>query len=123
MHVQPAHAGQGLEQPPRAAPWGLDWVASFAAAQGVPVVIPEWALDIGSGGLGDDPTFVENVASWVAGHDVAWTCYFNYDVPGGRHDLLDGWFPKSLAAFRSAHFGTVRHKSGPDATGGAPLAD
>ena len=31
-----------------------------------------------------------------------------FDVPGARHDRRDGLFPKSLAAFRSAHFGT-RH--------------
>jgi len=91
-------------------PWGLDWVASFAAAQGKPVVIPEWGLDIGSGGLGDDPVFVEHMASWVAAHDVAWTSYFNYDVPGGRHDLLDGLFPKALSAFRGAHFGTAHRQ-------------
>ncbi len=87
-----------------AQPWGLNWLASFSAEQGRPMAFPEWGTDITSDGhgMGDDPYFIDQFASWIAQHNVAWTAYFNYDAPDGSHDLLDGQFNQALAAFRVA---------------------
>ena len=45
--------------------WGLDWLAGFSAAEGRPVVIPEWGIGTtGDGhGMGDDPYFITQVAN------------------------------------------------------------
>jgi hypothetical protein len=85
---------------------GLTRVAAFAAAHDKPVVFPEWGLAVrGDGhGLGDDPTFIQNMAAWMAGHDVAFDDYFNFDVSGQVDAITDGNFPASLAAYR-ADFG------------------
>jgi hypothetical protein len=87
------------------ASWGLNWLAGFAAAHGKPIVFPEWGVAIRSDGhgLGDDPYVVNEFASWITGHDVAWTNMFSYDS-GQRDDITDGRFPNALAAFR-ADFG------------------
>jgi len=82
--------------------WGLDWLSSFAASQGKPIVFPEWGLSRRSDGhgLGDDPYFVNQFAAWITQNNVAWTSYFNAD-PGGQADAItDGTFPNALAAFR-----------------------
>lgn len=83
--------------------WGLDWVASFAAAEGRPIVFPEWGVTTGGDGhgMGDDPYFIDQFGAWITAHPVAWTAYFNYDAPDGAHDLFDGNFPETLAAFRA----------------------
>jgi len=85
--------------------WGLNWLASFAAAHGKPIVFPEWGVAIRSDGhgLGDDPYFVNNFASWISSHSVAWTNIFTVDA-SQRDDITDGRFPNALAAFR-ADFG------------------
>jgi hypothetical protein len=87
------------------AAWGLNWLASFAAAQGKPIVFPEWGVAIRSDGhgLGDDPYFINEFASWITSHDVAWTNMFSYDA-SQSDDITDGSFPNALAAFR-ADFG------------------
>jgi len=64
-------------------PYGLNWLASFAAAQGKPMTLPEWGLGWGLGNNGqpvtdpgnetsggDDPTFINDMANWIASHDV-----------------------------------------------------
>jgi len=64
-------------------PYGLDWLASFAAQQGKPMTLPEWGLGWGAsdGGApvshpgtetsgGDDPTFINDIAGWIATHNV-----------------------------------------------------
>ena len=87
--------------------WGLDWLASFAAAHHKPIAIPEWSADYRSDGhgLGDDPAFVDHVASWFVGNNVAFADVWSYDSsPTSRNDLLDGSFPQALAAFK-ADFG------------------
>jgi hypothetical protein len=87
------------------ATWGLDWLASFAAAQDKPIVFPEWGVAIRSDGhgLGDDPYFVNAFAGWITTHDVVWTNMFSYDSTQ-QDDITDGAFPGALAAFR-ADFG------------------
>jgi len=75
--------------------------ASFAAANGEPMGFGEWGVISRSDGhgLGDDPTFVDNFASWVGSHDVAYADYFDANS-GGNSILTD--YPGSLAAFRAA---------------------
>ena len=84
-------------------PWGLDWLASFAAQQGRPIVFPEWSVDYrpDGHGLGDDPYFIDQFASWIAQHNVAWTNIFSYNAPDQQNNILDGNFPNALAAFKA----------------------
>jgi hypothetical protein len=83
---------------------GLTRVAEFASAHGKAVVFPEWGLAIrGDGhGMGDDPTFVQEMAAWISTHAVAFAIYFNFDVSGQIDGITDGHFPASLAAYRAA---------------------
>jgi hypothetical protein len=83
---------------------GLTRAADFAFANGKPVVFPEWGEAIrGDGhGMGDDPTFIQDMASWIAGHDVPFAIYFDFDVPGQVDAITDGNFPAALTAFRAA---------------------
>jgi hypothetical protein len=87
------------------ASWGLNWLAGFAAAQGKPIVFPEWGVAIRSDGhgLGDDPYFIDQFASWITSHNVAWTNIFSFDGDQ-TDDITDGSFPNALAAFE-ADFG------------------
>jgi hypothetical protein len=64
-------------------PYGLNWLASFASQQGKPMTLPEWGLGLGDSNDGapvsdpgtetaggDDPTFINDMASWIATHHV-----------------------------------------------------
>jgi hypothetical protein len=90
--------------------WGLNWLAGFAATHTKAIAIPEWSVTIRSDGhgLGDDPYFVNQFASWISAHDVAFTDIFSYnDTAGGQdNDITDGNFPNALAAFQ-ADFGVT----------------
>jgi hypothetical protein len=81
---------------------GLQWLSSFASSHHKAAVIPEWGVTIRSDGhgLGDDPLFVGEMAQWIATHDVAFTSYFDLNASDGEHGMLDGHFPRALAAFR-----------------------
>jgi beta-mannanase len=90
---------------------GLNWLASFAQAHNKPIVIPEWAVDSRTDGhgLGDDPTFINDMCNWFITNHVAWVVYFIDDVADNNNQgidflLTDGHFPNSLAAFE-ANFG------------------
>ena len=87
-------------------PWGLDWLASFAAQVGRPIVFPEWSVDYrpDGHGLGDDAYFIHQFAAWIGQNGVAWTNIFSYNAPDQENNILDGHFPSALAAFR-ADFG------------------
>lgn len=92
-------------------PEGLNWLTSFAKANDKPVVIPEFADTIRTDGhgLGDDPTFINNMQSWAVDNHVAWMIYFVDDTADNVNQgvdflLTDGRFPKALAAFK-ADFG------------------
>jgi hypothetical protein len=88
--------------------WGLNWLATFAAAQGKAIALPEWADDFRTDGygLGDDPNFINQFASWITANDVGFTCIFSYNdtAVGQDNDITNGDFPNALAAFR-ADFG------------------
>jgi len=89
-------------------PEGLNWLTSFAQAHNKPIVIPEWAVvsRTDGHGLGDDPTFVNDMYNWFIKNHVAWEVYYidsYYHNSKQEIDFLltDGHFPKSLAAFES----------------------
>jgi hypothetical protein len=78
--------------------WGLDWLSAFAVEHNKPIGIPEWSDEYrpDGHGLGDDPSFVDNMAfADVWSYDNSLTY---------RNNLLDGTFPKALARFK-ADFG------------------
>ena len=90
---------------------GLNWLSSFAQAHDEPIVIPEWAVTNRNDGhgLGDDPTFINNMSSWFITNHVAWSIYFTDDTAdnvnqGIDFQVTDGNFPNSLAALKT-HFG------------------
>jgi hypothetical protein len=81
------------------APDGLEAVVDFAAAHGKPISIPEWGVNtVAGGGGGDDPAFVQGIASLVAGHPTAYQSYF-YKY-GQQTQLAPG--TQSLAAYQAA---------------------
>ena len=87
--------------------WGLDWLASFAAAHDKPIAIPEWSDEFRTDGhgLGDDPAFIDHMATWFVDNHVAFADIWCYDSSRTyRNNLLDGTFPKALAEFK-ADFG------------------
>ncbi len=72
-------------------PWGLDWIASFGAAHGKPLAIPEMGLGwgpsapgsgpiAGNGAVcgGDNPTFITDMFEWIRGHNVANAVFWDY---------------------------------------------
>jgi glycosyl hydrolase family 26 len=86
-----------------AEPGSLATVLAFAQAHGKPISIPEWGVGpsaIMEGG-GDDPGYVNGIASTVAGDNVAYQSYF----------FAESWaqglasYPNSLSAYQHA-FGT-----------------
>ena len=70
----------------------------FAAAEGEPLAITEWAEVSGGNGLGDDPLYMNNIIAWMKdpANDVLFESYFSFT---GSEQLTDGSFAKSLAAF------------------------
>ena len=82
--------------------YGLAWQRDFARAHGKPVSFPEWGVTLrpdGHGG-GDDPYYVEQMASWIAASRTAYAVYFDYDASDGAHALADGQFARSATTFR-----------------------
>jgi hypothetical protein len=78
----------------------------FASAHGKPLAFAEWGVAIRSDGhgLGDDPSFIRQMASWMENpsNNVTYETYFD-DNSGGVNSLITGGsFPNSLAAFSTA---------------------
>jgi hypothetical protein len=60
---------------------GVQALVQFAAANGKPISIPEWGVDtVAHGGGGDDPAFVNGIASVVANNPTAYQSYFYKDT-------------------------------------------
>jgi hypothetical protein len=84
-------------------PAGLAEIVAFARAHGKPLSFPEWGVvSPQDGGLGDDPAFVEGIASVVKENKVLYESYFDR-ATGGVMPLADA--PRSLAAWKR-YFGT-----------------
>jgi hypothetical protein len=71
--------------------YGLNWLTSFASAQGKPVALGEWGEGPGPGNAGqsysaaneevsggDDPTFIDDMAGWIMSNHVEEATYFDY---------------------------------------------
>jgi hypothetical protein len=85
--------------------WGLDWLAAFAVEHSKLVAIPEWSDEFRTDGLGDDPSFIDNMAGWFVSNNVAFADVWSSDTTlTYRDNLLDGTFPRALARFK-ADFG------------------
>ncbi len=70
---------------------GLDWLSTFAAHEGKAIVLPEWGLGWGvcdagqpvnapNNGTcgGDDPTFINDMASWIKSNNVFEDTFWDY---------------------------------------------
>ena len=81
---------------------GLGTVENFAVAHGKPLSIPEWGITPagmpGAGAGGDDPTYVQGIASMVADDNVAYQSYFD----SGQEGMALTNSPASLQAYRMA---------------------
>jgi Glycosyl hydrolase family 26 len=83
--------------------WGLDWLSAFAVENNKPIAIPEWSDEYRTDGhgLGDDPSFIDNMADWFVSNNVAFANVWSYDSSlTYRNNLLDGTFPRALAKFK-----------------------
>lgn len=90
-------------------PYGLNWLASFAASRGKQITLPEWGLDpdpsSNDGGVvsaansevggGDDPTFINDMAQWITQTQVYEATYWQYN----SSLLSTRSNPNSFAAF------------------------
>jgi hypothetical protein len=101
---------------------GLNYWASFAAAHGKPLTIPEWGLadrlNDNYGG-GDDPYFIQHMFDFVyhKANNVAYAIYFNTRSSAAEHRLLGSTaFPQAAGLFRQL----VEHPPGGGST--APSA-
>jgi hypothetical protein len=83
-------------------PYGLNWLADFAALHHKPIAIPEWGTGTTKDGLGpgDDPIFVEHMARWIKDHDVLFQGYWDFEDPDYNSALSTGQYPLSGAVFR-----------------------
>jgi Bacterial Ig-like domain (group 3)/Glycosyl hydrolase family 26 len=111
-------------------PYGLNWLASFAASQGKQIVLPEWGLDpspsSNDGGVtsagnsevggGDDPTFINDMAQWINQNQVYEANYWQYNS-----SLLSSRSnPNSFAAFTKDFGSGSGSGTGSGLTGSAP---
>ena len=84
----------------------LKWLATFAAAHGKQISIPEWGQNVNqlwaSGQPNDDPYFVLQLADWIKTHNVAYHIYFTAPAPSfaGGFDIVNQ--PLSVAAWKAA---------------------
>ncbi len=95
-------------------------VAAFAAAHHKPLSIPEWGIGPASDTQarfgGDDPAFIDGIASLVQSHEVAYQSYF-YQAEEGT--ALNN-SPKSVIAY-IAHFGAHGDAVAPEGKWGSNL--
>lgn len=80
---------------------GLKWHAEFAAAHGKPISFPEWGTGTREDGhgAGDDPMFIEQMAEWIATHNVVYHHYWDYGNSHFDGRISNNSQPKAAAAF------------------------
>lgn len=72
---------------------GLDWLATFAASHKKPISFPEWGTGYKKATSGtanvsrDSAYFVQQMAAWIASHNVFYANYFHYPAPDGQWQL------------------------------------
>ncbi|HEY4366351.1 MAG TPA: glycosyl hydrolase [Steroidobacteraceae bacterium] len=84
---------------------GLVWQRDFAAQHRKPISFAEWGTGKQpSGGGGDDPYFIEQMAAWIGASNTAYHNYWDH-TGGFNAKLSDGHQPQSAAAFLRAFGG------------------
>ena len=96
--------------------YGLNWIATFAAAHHKPLVLPEWGLGFGTCSVsgqpisasgqvcgGDNATWVNLMANWIDTHDVVEVTYWDF----GTSSVHRGRNPLTAAAL-ATHFGVPK---------------
>jgi len=86
--------------------YGLNWLASFAAAHRKRIVIPEWGTGTrpDGHGWGDDPLFIHNMAAWMRTHNVLYQGYWDFTASDYDATMSAGKYPQTFDAYR-AEFG------------------
>lgn len=81
----------------------LNWLASFASAHRKQIALPEWGVgDRSDGhGVGDSPVIMTNMLAWIAAHDVAYTCYWDYNAGDYNSMVSSGERPNEGAVLKS----------------------
>ncbi len=79
-------------------PYGPNWFASFASAQGRPLLLAKWGVvpTTFPGGGGDDPTFVRDSLTWASAHGASVVVW-----DAGNWSISGGAFPRSLTTLRA----------------------
>lgn len=76
-----------------------DW-RDFAADHGKPLTLPEWGLDDGVHGGGDNSYFVRRLSDWMNENDVRWHSYFNAADSQIYSPGSETLFPDAAATYR-----------------------
>ena len=76
-------------------PFGLQWVADFAAAHGKPTAISEWGVESNGAGV-----FVENLAAWMAQNDMVYANYWESNAGGFPGQMRSGAYPDAAREFK-----------------------
>jgi hypothetical protein len=81
----------------RKRPYGLNWLAAFAARKRRPISVAEWG--VGGDGSGDNPLFVQRMQEWMMSHPVVYHAYWNSNsqYPG---KLSSGQHPRASRKYR-----------------------
>ena len=82
----------------------LSQANAFATTHSKPLALCEWGVaSTAVHGFGDDPTYIDNMVTWMKSHNVEYESYFNSNTRasnnGVNFNLIGGGFPNSLAAF------------------------
>ena len=76
-------------------PFGLQWVADFAAARGKPTAISEWGVESNGAGV-----FIEKLAAWMAQQDMVYANYWESNAGGFPGQMRTGAYPDAGAEFK-----------------------
>jgi hypothetical protein len=81
--------------------YGLNWLATFAAAHQKRIIIPEWATGTrpDGHGWGDDPLFIHNMAAWMRANNVLYQAYWDFTASDFDGTMSGGKFPLTLQAY------------------------
>jgi hypothetical protein len=97
----------------RSQPYGIDWLASFAASHGKHMSFDEWGLITSTNSTarspltnsGDDVVYINRMIDFFESHDVAYASYFDVDTAfGATNSRISGSlspYPNASAAYRS----------------------
>ena len=92
------------------APYGLNWLVSFAALHGKSISIPEWGtgewtVNDGGVGGGDDSLFVTSMTAFMESNSALYSDYWDINASGYNSEVSDGEHALAGTALR-ASFGS-----------------